>query len=139
MSQKCYSWTEYLWLLTDIPFWLVLLTDRTTAYNNRLFHWVSGSTTNKYFRGDISDSYYWFYKFPNQFIWFSDWICIACFLYHMFSLFFCAVEWIRKDIPTKLQKYFFHLNQFENDSEFFWTEEPLYWLCCRTGTTQSRA
>ena len=51
MSQKCYSRTEYLWLLTDrislimlVPVWVVLLTDRPTEYNNRLFHWVSGNT-----------------------------------------------------------------------------------------------
>ena len=84
--------------------------------------YVQDQLTNKYSRGDISVSYYWFYNFPNQFIWCSVWICIACFLYHMFSLFCCAVKWIRKGIPTKTWKYLFHLNKFENDSEFFWTE-----------------
>ena len=36
-----------------------------------------GGGTNKYY-GGISVSYYWFYNFPNPFIWFSVWICIAC-------------------------------------------------------------
>ena len=55
-------------------------------------HFVFGKTTNKYYGGNITVSYYWFYNFPNQFIWFSVWICIACFLHHMFILFFCIVE-----------------------------------------------
>ena len=67
-------------------------------------------------------SYDWFNNFPNQFIWCSVWIWIACFLYHMFSLFCCAVDWIRKDVPTKTWKYLFRINKFKNDSEFFWTE-----------------
>ena len=100
---------------------------------------INGLSTNKYYGGNISVSYYWFYNFPNQFIWFYVWICIACFLYHMFSLFFCAVKWIRKDVPTKLKKYLFHLRKIENDSEFFWTDKLLCWLCCRTGTMWLRA
>ena len=63
-------------------------------------------STDKYYRGDVSVRYYWFYNFPNQFIWCFVWICIACFLYHMFSLFVCFVKWIRKDVPTKLSKQF---------------------------------
>ena len=51
-------------------------------------------------------SYYWFYNFPNQFIWFSVWICIAHFLFHMFSLFWLAVAWIRKDVSTKWKNKF---------------------------------
>ena len=66
----------------------------------------STPTTNKYYGGDVSVSYYWFYNFPNQFIWFSVWICIAHFLFHMFSLFWWAVAWIRKDVSTKWKNKF---------------------------------
>ena len=34
---------------------------------------------------------YRYYNFSNQIIWCSVWICIACFLCHMLSLFCCAV------------------------------------------------
>ena len=57
-------------------------------------------TTNKYYGGDISVSFYWFYNFSNQIIWCSVWICIAHFLFHTFS--FCwAVAWTTKDVTTK--------------------------------------
>ena len=100
-------------------------------WKSQLFPSNSILITNKHYGGDISVSSYWCYNFSNLIIWCSVWICIACFLYHMFSLFCCAVKWIRKDVPTKTWKYLFHLNKFENDSEFFWTEELLSaWRDC---------
>jgi len=92
-------------------------------------------STNKYYGGDVSVSYYWFYNFPNQFIWFSVWICIACVLYHMFSLFFSTVEWIRKDIPIKLKEIFVLFKKTWEWFGIFWTEELLCCLCC-TGPAQ---
>ena len=76
------------------------------------------STTEETFQSHIIDSTIFQ---TNSFVW----ICIACFLYNMFSLICCTVKCIRKDIPTKTLKYLFHSNNFENDSECFWTEEPL--------------
>ena len=63
-----------------------------------LYGWIfelSIRSTNKYYGGDVSVSYYWFYNFPNQFIWFSVWICIAHFLST------CSTKWKNKLISSK--------------------------------------
>ena len=67
---------------------------------------------------------YRYYNFSNQIIWCSVWICIARFQCHMFSLFCCAVVWIRKGVSTNKRKYAFHLNNL-NNSKFFLNKTSL--------------
>ena len=70
--------------------------------------------TNKYYGGDDSVSYYWFYNFPNQ---------------------FKPEKMSQQNERTNL----FHLNKLFMIRFYFWTEPLLCWRSCQTGTTWSRA
>ena len=72
-----------------------------------LWYADSRHSSNKHYGGDISVASYGYYKFWNQIIWYSVWICIARFLCHMFTLFCCAVVWIRKGVSIKKETIHF--------------------------------